>query len=691
VTVSNSNDKEEVHFLALKHFLISVNKVTTNRIAYFNPENWNLLSFIYENNQLYLQLQTSLSSTQLAIEIDRIRFPALISENFSVQIQIGSLGFDIPPTRSHIAKSFLERSHLPFVLLNDLFFDSATEFADSHPALPDFINESFKRPSNKFAVENEAPPNQKKNREVIVSNDYYKNYKDDASLQVNFEESGIKYRFNHLMNISILNYFTHHFLTIPTLAYIKAAHSTGNKIIGTLIVEDHSHLYDTMVLEVDQHDPPFIQRMIDELKSKGFDGYLLNFEQSCQQNQIKGIVKWVQLLYKKIKEANPDYLIVWYDSLNVEGEVSWQGEVNSLNKVFADETDFFFLDYRWTSEKIQASISQIDRPEKIAGGIDIYGRGSVKGKFETSESAKKLKELGVSVALFAPGFTVERNDGELSLDTHLINEQRLWMKAIPKVVLDQTTEKQSPQSVSINFLETIAPGLSTFDIYFSIQVSRPVLSSFDKYSLVILFKNGSSIVACSNNFDKRFSFNTPSQKNCEKLISDPKKSQFRVCDHSPCNELIFVEKEKFFNFQKEIKTIEIHVLSDRYKTADKFDINQASFIISKLTIYEMKYEKNSLIEQMRSKKVVSLPINTFFNEANCDFIHFKGKRTFMQNYNYLFDYDINTDFSGKQIPLTDMGIKSPSLLADVNIDRNVGFFGCSSLRISAILDHKTVS
>ena len=146
-----------------------------------------------------------------------------------------------------------------------------------------------------------------------------------------------------------------------------------------------------------------------------------------------------------------------------------------------------------------------------------------------------------------------------------------------------------------------------------------------------------------------------------------------------------------FNFKDEIKTIEIHVLSYESTEAQDYRSSKKSFAISKLTIFEMRSEKNSLLEQLRSKKVVGLPVNSFFNVANCDFVHFNGAKTFMQNYNYLFDYDINIDFSGRQTLLKGMGIKTPSSVVDVHIDRQQSFFGCSSLRTSAILDHKTVS
>ena len=45
-------------------------------------------------------------------------------------------------------------------------------------------------------------------------------------------------------------------------------------------------------------------------------------------------------------------------------------------------------------------------------GIDIWGRGSVKGGFDFSSSLEKT--IDYSVAIFAPGYSYENLDGEKS-------------------------------------------------------------------------------------------------------------------------------------------------------------------------------------------------------------------------------------------------------------------------------------
>ena len=161
--------------------------------------------------------------------------------------------------------------------------------------------------------------------------------------------------------------------------------------------------------------------------------------------------------------------------------------------------------------------------------------------------------------------------------------------------------------------------------------------------------------------------------------------------------MFFIEKEKVFNYRNEILNIEIHIIdfkpNPNLKTQNLKEnpLTNNRLLLSQVEIIELSFGRESLIEQLRSKKVVSLPISSYFNVGNCDYIIFNGKRTHMENYNYLFDYDINIDFAHKQINLLFQGIRSPTTKSDAHIDRGISFLGCSSLRISALLDHKSVS
>ena len=65
-----------------------------------------------------------------------------------------------------------------------------------------------------------------------------------------------------------------------------------------------------------------------------------------------------------------------------KGRLSWQNELNSLNKPFFDACDGVFLNYFWSCGNLANSISALDddsRKKDIFVGVDVWGRGTYGG------------------------------------------------------------------------------------------------------------------------------------------------------------------------------------------------------------------------------------------------------------------------------------------------------------------------
>lgn len=61
-----------------------------------------------------------------------------------------------------------------------------------------------------------------------------------------------------------------------------------------------------------------------------FDGWLLNIENKV--DNIAVLKEFVPYLTKLIHKSNPQNLVIWYDSVTVEGVLSWQNELNEKNR-----------------------------------------------------------------------------------------------------------------------------------------------------------------------------------------------------------------------------------------------------------------------------------------------------------------------------------------------------------------------
>lgn len=82
--------------------------------------------------------------------------------------------------------------------------------------------------------------------------------------------------------------------------------------------------------------------------SRGFDGYLLNFECALQGGveQTRVLAAWIALLRAELlKKVGPHAEASWYDSVIVDGRLRWQDRLNSLNLPFFLSATSFFTNY----------------------------------------------------------------------------------------------------------------------------------------------------------------------------------------------------------------------------------------------------------------------------------------------------------------------------------------------------------
>lgn len=205
-----------------------------------------------------------------------------------------------------------------------------------------------------------------------------------------------------------------------------------------------------------------------------------------------------------------------YDAVTIEGELRWQSSLNSLNapyiknslpsstdersltpslnKRFFSACDSLFLDYHWLPPHLSSTISYLTtlsnrQPSSIFVGIDIFGRGQYGGGgFDSFVALSAIRKTNLSIALFAPGWTVESDQLNHDLSTRfgyqkwLEDENHLWTgggKPSPQVV---SARKRTRGIERANFLAlTFTPGfqagrIPSFDYHAPLPPSSSILS-----------------------------------------------------------------------------------------------------------------------------------------------------------------------------------------------------------------------
>ena len=72
-----------------------------------------------------------------------------------------------------------------------------------------------------------------------------------------------------------------------------------------------------------------VEKMSQIQKFYGFDGWLVNIENSLEPENVERMKEFL----KKLKKFG---VVIWYDAVTVKGELKWQDSLTKLNKPFFD-------------------------------------------------------------------------------------------------------------------------------------------------------------------------------------------------------------------------------------------------------------------------------------------------------------------------------------------------------------------
>lgn len=201
------------------------------------------------------------------------------------------------------------------------------------------------------------------------------------------------YRFYHWPGIDIFIYFSHEYITIPTIQWINAAHKHGVKVLGTIIFEytpGRNKLEELLLSTESLRNAAEGLVLLAQLC--GFEGWFFNVECSLAEERISLLKNLVSYLTDRIHQEIPNGEVIWYDSITRSGNLAWQNELNHSNKMFFDACDGIFLNYTWQMPHLMRTRQLLkaggDAAEKrqfdVFVGLDVFGRGQV-AKFLSDE------------------------------------------------------------------------------------------------------------------------------------------------------------------------------------------------------------------------------------------------------------------------------------------------------------------
>ncbi|XP_038876448.1 cytosolic endo-beta-N-acetylglucosaminidase 1-like isoform X2 [Benincasa hispida] len=242
-------------------------------------------------------------------------------------------------------------------------------------------------------------------RRILVCHDMAGGYIDDKWVQGGTNPDA--YAIWHWYLIDVFVYFSHDLVTLPPPCWTNTAHRHGVKVLGTFILEEGgTDVRDTLLSSKDSAEM-YAERLtelaialdlmdgwyclkfsyldcnsVTSLKC-AYESYILlgmNMEISMSLQQVTHLKEFVSHLTQSMHSKLPGSLVIWYDSVTVDGYLYWQNELNEKNKPFFDISDGIFVNYNWnegTPEK--SAVVAGERKHDVYMGIDVFGRGTFGG------------------------------------------------------------------------------------------------------------------------------------------------------------------------------------------------------------------------------------------------------------------------------------------------------------------------
>ncbi|WP_405740653.1 endo-beta-N-acetylglucosaminidase [Streptomyces sp. NBC_00028] len=172
----------------------------------------------------------------------------------------------------------------------------------------------------------------------------------------------------------------------PNAPIVDAAHRHGVPVLGNIFLPPVAYGGQLRwTRDLVQKDAagryPLAAQLVAVAESYGFDGWFVNAETGGGDSTLGAAMLGFLRELKSLAAARGQR-VTWYDSMTVNGSVSWQGALNSSNQPFFETADDMFVDFRWTASGLASSGTRADQLGRsryeLWVGVDVEANGSDK-------------------------------------------------------------------------------------------------------------------------------------------------------------------------------------------------------------------------------------------------------------------------------------------------------------------------
>lgn len=259
----------------------------------------------------------------------------------------------------------------------------------------------------------------------------------------------------------------------PNAPIVDAAHRHGVPVLGNVFLPPVAYGGQLRwTRDLVQKDAagryPLAERLVAVAEAYGFDGWFVNAETSGGDAALGAAMLGFLRELKSLAQGKGQR-VTWYDSMTVNGSVSWQGALNSQNEAFFQAADDMFVDFRWTAGSLSSSgrrAQQLGRSRyELWAGVDVEANGW-NSSVRWDAIVPSDKAHVTSVGFYRPEWT--RNhlpaEGRAPGDFHAADD-RFWTgRSLDPSAPDGTDSWRAPAvSVADRSTATSVPFASVFN------------------------------------------------------------------------------------------------------------------------------------------------------------------------------------------------------------------------------------
>ncbi|XP_049270959.1 cytosolic endo-beta-N-acetylglucosaminidase isoform X2 [Rhipicephalus sanguineus] len=200
-------------------------------------------------------------------------------------------------------------------------------------------------------------------------------------------------------------------VTIPPPGWITAAHKHGVKVLGTFTLKSEEGAKAINKIKGAGLVANVASQLARVAALHRFDGWLVRIATSMDHSAGYFVVDLLAAMTEEMHRAVPGSTVIWQESVQPNGKVEPQSELNDKNLAFLNSCDGIVLNSKWNENLLHKSAATAGkRRGNVYAGIDVLARDTCyEGRYDMHKAVATARRYGLSAAISGAGWVYDED------------------------------------------------------------------------------------------------------------------------------------------------------------------------------------------------------------------------------------------------------------------------------------------